>query len=109
MADTDKATPLFVRLPSVEHDRLEQAVADSGKTKRQIVTDAVREHLTVGRIDFRRPEHEVLTAAEAAALLQVDDAAVVAAAEAGDLPGRRLGGEWRFSRAAVLAWLAGGD
>jgi excisionase family DNA binding protein len=27
-------------------------------------------------------------------------------AESGDLPGRRIGGEWRFARAALLAWLA---
>ena len=29
------------------------------------------------------------------------------AAEAGELPGRLVGGEWRFSRQAVLAWLEG--
>ena len=27
-------------------------------------------------------------------------------AEAGKLPGRRLGDAWRFSRAALVAWLA---
>ena len=28
-------------------------------------------------------------------------------AEAGELPGRRIGGEWRFLRQALLAWLGG--
>jgi hypothetical protein len=28
-------------------------------------------------------------------------------ATAGRLPGRKLGEEWRFSRIALLAWLAG--
>jgi excisionase family DNA binding protein len=39
--------------------------------------------------------------------LKLDEAAVLDAAEAGELPGRRIGGYWRFSRSAVLAWLAG--
>ena len=28
-------------------------------------------------------------------------------AEAGKLPGRRIGDRWRFSRTALIAWLAG--
>jgi excisionase family DNA binding protein len=40
-------------------------------------------------------------------LLSTDEAAVVELAEAGELPGRRVGGEWRFLRRAVLAWLGG--
>jgi len=28
-------------------------------------------------------------------------------AEGGELPGRRIGEDWRFSRSALLAWLAG--
>jgi hypothetical protein len=28
-------------------------------------------------------------------------------AEAGKLPGRKLGAVWRFSRAALVAWLSG--
>ena len=48
----------------------------------------------------------MLTAAQAAELLQVDEAEVVALAEQGELPGRRIGDAWRFSRAALMAWLA---
>ena len=47
----------------------------------------------------------MLTAAQAAELLQVEEAEVVALAERGELPGRRIGDAWRFSRAALLAWL----
>ena len=46
---------------------------------------------------------------EAAALLKLPADAVRASAEEGDLPGRRLGNEWRFARSAVLAWLADGE
>ena len=50
----------------------------------------------------------MLTLAQAAALLQVDERVVRAAASAGELPARKLGREWRFSRAAILDWLAAG-
>jgi excisionase family DNA binding protein len=62
--------------------------------------------LAVGRHSFLpAPEPQVLTPAEVAALLQVDEAVVVDLAGRGGLPGRRVGDVWRFSRAAVLAWL----
>jgi excisionase family DNA binding protein len=48
----------------------------------------------------------VLTLEQAAELLQVDAAEVAALADAGELPGRRLDGGWRFPRAALLEWLA---
>src|SRR3954465_249168 len=52
---------------------------------------------------------DVLTPAQAAALLQVDEYAVLALAEDGRLPGRRIGDEWRFARAALVEWLSGAD
>jgi len=51
---------------------------------------------------------EVLTLQDAAILLQVDTGALRRLAEAGELPGRYIGGHWRFSRWAVLEWLAQG-
>jgi excisionase family DNA binding protein len=48
----------------------------------------------------------VLDAAQAAQLLAVEEAAIVELAESGELPGRRIGGAWRFSRVAVLEWLS---
>jgi excisionase family DNA binding protein len=105
------ATPLFVRLPHDDARQLERAVAASGKSKRQLVSEAVREHLAddglvVGRAALRELGDEVMTAAETAALLKLDEPAVLAAAQDGELPGRQIGGHWRFSRNAILAWLA---
>src|SRR3954453_6333932 len=64
--------------------------------------------LVVGHHSFRPAEvPDVLTPAQAAALLQVDEEAVLALAAEGPLPGRRIGDEWRFARAALVAWLSG--
>jgi excisionase family DNA binding protein len=57
----------------------------------------------VGHAELR--PSEVLDAAGAAELLRVDEAAVIELATKGELPGRKIGDEWRFSRAALLAWL----
>lgn len=104
------SVPLYVRLPAEDTRRLERAVAATGKSKRRLVGDAVREHLgddglTVGRATLLEPPAEVLTLPEAAALLRLGEAAVRRAAEAEELPGRCVGGEWRFSRGALLAAL----
>jgi excisionase family DNA binding protein len=66
--------------------------------------------LTMGTYTYQ-PYHpfdapEVLTAEQAAMLLQVDAALVNLMAEEGKLPGRRLGKVWRFSRAALIAWIS---
>lgn len=106
-----QTTPLYVRLSSEPAHRLEQAVSQSGKSKRQIVEDAVREHLTdeglvVGRVTLREDAYrEVLTLDEAASLLRLDETDLRKAAEAGTVPGRLIADTWRFSRAALLAWL----
>ena len=56
------------------------------------------------------PPPEVLNAEQAGALLQIGEPVVREMAEAGKLPGRKLGfgpgAVWRFSRAALVAWLA---
>ena len=116
--------PLFVRLPAEQADKLDRASHELRVAKKDLVTALVaraefddmrrvvietgRDELTVGRADFRPdPAPEVLTLAQAAELLQLEQAAVAELAEAGELPGRRIAEEWRFSRAAILAWLAG--
>lgn len=48
----------------------------------------------------------MLDVEQTAALLQVSADVVRELADAGGLPGRNLGGEWRFSGAAALRWLA---
>jgi len=54
---------------------------------------------------------EVLSVEQAGKLLQIGEAVVREMAEAGKLPGRKLGfgpgAVWRFSRAALVAWLSG--
>jgi excisionase family DNA binding protein len=48
---------------------------------------------------------EVLTLAEAAGYLRVPEAEVVRMVGQHGLPGRLIGPEWRFARAAVQEWL----
>ncbi len=50
---------------------------------------------------------EVLTLEEAARFLRVGPAVLVQLADWRQVPARRIAGYWRFSRAALLAWLAG--
>jgi excisionase family DNA binding protein len=59
--------------------------------------------------DQRDPE--VLTLTQAALLVGVSDDRLKAEVRAGRLAGRRLGRTWRFTRAALMAWLEarGGD
>jgi excisionase family DNA binding protein len=72
-----------------------------------VVVEADDPALVVGHHSFRPAEiPDVLTPAQAAALLQVEEDAVLALAEEGRLPGRRIGDEWRFARAALVAWLS---
>jgi len=49
----------------------------------------------------------VLTQTETADLLRIDAAEVARLAEQGRLPARRVGSAWRFSCAALMAWLTG--
>jgi excisionase family DNA binding protein len=106
-------TPLYVRLPRKEADLLDRAAFEGRTSKRELVTEAVRAHLGMerGRIEFRPAADPpaVLTLAEAADLLQVEPKAVGELAEAKELPGRKIAGEWRFARAALLAWLSHND
>src|SRR4051812_36736851 len=79
-----------------------------GALPRRVVVEADEPQLVVGHHSFRPAElSDVLTPAQAAVLLQVDEEAVLTLAEAGTLPGRRIGDEWRFARAALVAWLSG--
>jgi excisionase family DNA binding protein len=51
---------------------------------------------------------EIMNSREAAEFLRVNPETVIREARAGRLPGRRIGKEWRFSRTALLEWLARG-
>ncbi|HEX3316494.1 MAG TPA: helix-turn-helix domain-containing protein [Solirubrobacteraceae bacterium] len=111
-------TPLFVRIPADAAARLDRTAFERGTSKRELVTDAVVRLLdgevTVGRAEVHGPpepaastDREVLTVEQAAVLLQVDTETVRALARDGELPARKVGREWRFSRAALLRWVAG--
>jgi excisionase family DNA binding protein len=54
-----------------------------------------------------RADGEVMTVEEAALFLRVPAHALRELASAGTVPARLVGGEWRFSRAALLDWLRG--
>ena len=84
-----------------------RAIARAAAPRRRMLGEEARTPV-LGHHEFRpAAAPEVLDAAQAAELLAVEEAAVVELAEKGELPGRRIAGQWRFSRSAVLAWLGG--
>ena len=111
-------TPLFVRLPRNQAAALDRLAEATGRRKQTLVSDLLAARLNfphalpIGRaevISAAGTDDEVITLEELAKLLKLPAAAVRARAEAGELPGRRFGKDWRFARTAVLAWLANGD
>lgn len=80
--------------------------------RRQLPAIAIAAALLAGAADAAATavpgEADVLTAPEAASLLRVDASVLQALAANREIPGRRVGGEWRFRRSALLAWLDGG-
>jgi excisionase family DNA binding protein len=50
-------------------------------------------------------QKEVLTAEEAAEFLGLNPVTVRLKARSGEIPGRKIGKEWRFSRRQLLEWL----
>jgi excisionase family DNA binding protein len=105
--------PLFVRLPQDQAAALDRLVGSTGRRKQQLVSELLGERLAVGRVDIREGspavDDPVLTLEEVAALLRLPAQAVSARAQAGELPGRRFGDQWRFARTAVMEWLASGE
>ena len=117
-------TPLYVRIPTPEAEKLDRAAFELKTSKQDLVAGLVARYgdvdtlrrvtvettddgLAIGHAAFRPfSPPDVLTVAELASWLQVGEEAVAELAEAGELPGRKLAGEWRFAREAVLDWLA---
>jgi excisionase family DNA binding protein len=107
-------SPLFVRLPADSAERLNRAAFELKTPKRELVAGLVdrylgAEDIVVGRAASHVREPDVLTVDQLAQLLQVDEKTVRSLAASGELPGRKLGRHWRFSRQAVLDWLGAGD
>lgn len=128
-------TPLYVRLPKTEGDKLDRAAAALGVHKKDLVAGLVHRYVdpdsqqgltTLTTLSTRKPPEgdgptvmtgtysfqpydppEVMSAEQAGKFLQIDENNVIELAEAGQLPGRKLGPVWRFSRDALVAWLAG--
>jgi excisionase family DNA binding protein len=132
MAATHR-TGLFVRIPASEAEKLDRAAFELKTPKQDLVSGLVARYvdpspkglaslrrtitfesaddsLVVGQHSFLPNDiPEVMKLADVAELLQADEETVRALAESGELPGRRIGSEWRFARSAVLDWLAGGE
>lgn len=128
---------LYVRLPATAVDKLDRAAEALGVHKKDLVAGLVSKYVdpdtrqglsalgslsqpprvpskvgdpspTLGTYSFQPYDPpEVMNAEQAGQLLQIDEKVVIELAEAGKLPGRKLGPSWRFSRAALVAWLAG--
>ena len=116
-------TALYVRIPKAAAEKLDRAAFELKRSKqdliatlveaadpdtlRRVTVETTDDGMAVGHASFRPyREPDVMTVTELAAWLQVDEAAIAELAESGDLPGRKLAGEWRFARDAVLDWLA---
>jgi excisionase family DNA binding protein len=126
---------LFVRLPAAAVEKLDRAAQALGMRKKDLVAGLVSRYVdpdsrrglnALGALSIKGPGEpgepgpaigaysfqpyeppEVMNTEQAAQFLQIDEALVIRLAEAGKLPGRKLGDDaWRFSRAALVAWLA---
>lgn len=125
---------LYVKLPTDAVEKLHRAAEILGIKKKDLVANLVSKYVdpdsqrsldamsnprrvtvelggdgpTLGAYSFQPHDPpEVLNAQQVADLLQLEKKVVLEMAEAGKLPGRKLGTEWRFSRTAIIAWLAG--
>jgi excisionase family DNA binding protein len=119
---TDR-TALYVRIPKAAAEKLDRAAFELKRSKqdlvaglvtaadpdtlRRVTVETTDDGLAIGHASFRpHREPDVLTVDQLAEWLQVDAPAIAELAESGELPGRKLAGEWRFARDAVLDWLA---
>lgn len=108
--------PLFVRLPKQQVAALDRLADRTGRPKQHLLSELLADRLSsgmsVGRVEVANSPDvtgdEVLTLEEAAIFFKLSPEAIQAAVENGHLPGRRFGKDWRFSRSALLTWLARG-
>jgi excisionase family DNA binding protein len=125
----EKRTALYVRIPQSHAEKLDRVAFElkvpkqdliaglvedmkiaPGFTRRRTEVVEVDDNLSVGRASFLPyGQPEVLTLPEAADLLQVEEDVVAEMAAAGDVPARKLGEDWRFSRIALIEWLGRTD
>lgn len=132
---TAPESALFVRLPATAVERLDRAAQALGMRKKDLIAGLLSRYVdpdssaglsalgsisavkTRGTLDETAPTRgaysfapydppEVMNAEQTGQFLQIEEALVVDLAEAGKLPGRKLGTDWRFSRTALVAWLS---
>src|SRR5689334_1979499 len=132
---TPPESALFVRLPTDAVEKLQRAAEALGMRKKDLVAGLVSRYVdpdsrrgltalgalatrkvtmdlgetgpTLGSYSFQAYDPpEVLNVEQAGQFLQIDAEVVVEMAEAGKLPGRKLGAAWRFSREALVKWLS---
>ena len=120
---TQPETPLYVKIPTAAVDKLDRAAAALGVHKKDLVADLVDRYVDPERMSARRPPAlptptmgtysfqpydppEIMNAEQAGQFLQIEPHIVIELAEAGKLPGKKLGPAWRFSREALVAWLS---
>lgn len=113
-APEEPTSALFVRIPERQAKVLDRLAFDLKRPKRAIVSALLSTletgpgGLLVGHADVEPlPGLDVLTIGQLSAWLAVDEIVLLELVEQGDIPGRKLGQEWRFSRCAVLDWLGG--
>jgi excisionase family DNA binding protein len=110
----EETAPLFARIPKSEAEKLTRAARALGTSKQRLLASLLAEHLEplhVGAHEFRPAvaSADVLTLDEAAELLRVEPRTIRELAVRGELPGRKLGREWRFARQALLEWLGASE
>jgi excisionase family DNA binding protein len=49
--------------------------------------------------------NEILTIADVAQLLKIGEKTLYVLVQRGEIPGFKVGGQWRFSRAAIDSWI----
>lgn len=107
---SDELTALFVRVPKDLAEELAAVAEQTGRTKQSVVTELLTSGTTsVENRSVARDLDDVLDMAGVCGLLSVGPEDVLKRLANGDFPGRRLGSDWRFSRSAVMTWLAGTD
>jgi excisionase family DNA binding protein len=128
-AQTAGTAALFVRIPQAQARALDRLAFETRRPKQAVVSELIARYVAdeppqqppptielagaggdpvLGWHSFRaHPAPDVLTLEGVAELLGVEPDRVAELARSGGLPGREIAGEWRFARAAVLAWLAG--
>lgn len=102
---TPERAPLFVRLSAPLLHQLEARIEIDGRTKQAVVEDLLARQLDAP-VDG---DDDIVDLDGVAAILRVTPDDVLDRIADGDFPARRFGAEWRFSRAAVSAWLHGTD